>query len=353
MKKIIVIVVLLTANCQLLLPTFLLAQDIHFSQFYQTPLLLNPALTGTFRGDQRAIINHKEQWRAFGSPFQTSLLSFDMGLFKKKWKSAYLGTGLLAYRDKAGDTQLSTTQFNLSLSGIVSISSTQLISAGLQGGFAQRSIKTENMQWASQFDGNSYNSSLPSNENNSFEPYSFGDFSGGVSWSYSSEALNFFASNEFKANVGMAVFHVNRPRQPLNAFQNVDRMYSKMVAHGGLHIGIGLTNYAIQPSLFYMKQGEQQEINFGSFIRYKLKEESKYTGHFKEIALSLGGYMRIKDAFIPSLLFEYANFALGFTYDVNVSSLNEVSNKKGGMEVSLRYVNPNPFRSATKSVRFL
>lgn len=338
----------------LLLALSLPAQDIHFSQYYNAPLVMNPGLTGAFNGDQRVIINHKDQWRAVGSPYQTSLLSFDMGLMKKKWKSAYLGTGLVAFSDKAGDTQLGTTQINLSLSGIVYVGENQLLSAGLQGGFAQRSIKTEKMQWGNQFDGNVFNPTLPTGETNQMQPYSFGDFSAGLSWSYGATEANLFSNNEFKANFGVALFHVNKPKQQFSTFQEIDRMYSKLSAHGGLHVGVGQTNFAIQPSFFYWKQGPQQQVNLGAFIRYQLRAESKYTGMFKETALSFGGYMRTRDAFIPSVFFEYASFALGLTYDVNVSDLKTVSNKKGGVEVSLRYVNPNPFRGGeTKSVRFL
>lgn len=330
------------------------AQDIHFSQFYQTQLLLNPALTGAFNGDHRGFINYKDQWRTVGSPYQTSLLSFDMGLMKKKWKSAYLGTGLTIFRDKAGDNQLGTTQINLSLSSIVFVSENQRISVGLQGGFAQKNINTEKMLWENQFDGTNFNTSLATGETSSFEPYSFGDFSTGLSWSYGTEKASMFSNNEFRANAGVALFHVNKPKQQFNTYQTNDRLNSKIVIHSCLHIGIGNTNYAVQPSIVYWKQGTQQELIFGAFVRYQIRAESKYTGHFKETALSLGGYMRTRDALIPSILLEYSNFALGITYDVNVSSLKEASNKKGGVEISLRYVNPNPFRAgATKSVRFL
>ncbi len=331
-----------------------MAQDIHFSQFYNAPLIMNPGLTGTFKGDQRIIINHKDQWRSVGSPYQTSLISFDTGLMKKKWKSAYLGLGLVAFSDKAGDTQLGTTQANISVSSVVYIGESQLLSAGLQGGFAQRSIKSEKMQWGNQFDGNVFDPTRSSGETNQMLPYTFGDFSAGISWSYGTQESSLFANNEVKANFGAAVFHVNKPKQKFNTFKEVDQMYSKISVHGGLHIGFGKSNFAAQPSVFYWKQGPQQEVNFGAFIRYQLQAESKYTGMFKETALSLGGYFRTKDAFIPSIFFEYSSFGIGLTYDVQVSDLSTVSNKKGGIEVSLRYVNPNPFRGGeTKSVRFL
>lgn len=286
--------------------------------------------------------------------FRTSLVSFDMSLLKKKWKNAYLGTGLMVYSDKAGDVQLGTTQANLSVASIVYVGDNQLLSAGLQGGFAQRSLKTEKMQWGSQYDANSGQFVGGDAGEKTMPPYSFGDFSAGLSWSYGAEESSLFSNNALKANLGIAIFHVNKPKQQFNTYQDLDRMYSKISAHGGMNIGIGKTNFSAQPSFFYWKQGPQQQINVGAFVRYQLKAESKYTGMFKETAVSLGGYLRTKDAFIPSVSFEYANFAIGLTYDVTVSDLKTVSEKKGGFEVSLKYINPNPFRGGeTKSVRFL
>jgi len=80
-------------------------------------------------------------------------------------------------------------------------------------------------------------------------------------------------------------------------------------------------------------------------LRYEsLTEESKYTGFIKESAISFGGHIRVGDAFIPSVLLEIANFGLGISYDVNISGLKKVSYGKGGFEISLRYINPSPFR---------
>lgn len=335
-------------------PFILFSQDIHFSQFYNAPMVMNPACAGAFNGDQRIIINHKDQWRAVGSPYQTSLVSFDMGLMKKKWKTAHLGVGLLAFSDKAGDTQLGTNQATATVSAMVNVGENSVFAAGLQGGWAQKSIKSEKMQWGNQFDGNVFDPSRSSGESNPMQPYSFGDYSCGISWSYGNEETSLFANNEFKANFGIALFHMNKPKQQFNTNMDFDRMYSKIGAHGGMHFGIGKTNFAAMPSFFYWKQGPQQQINFGAFVRYQLRAESKYTGMFKETAISFGGYMRTKDAFIPSVLFEYASYAIGLTYDVNISDLKTVSEKKGGIEISLKYVNPNPFRGGeTKSVRFL
>jgi len=79
-------------------------------------------------------------------------------------------------------------------------------------------------------------------------------------------------------------------------------------------------------------------------IRYLLRPQSKYTGFIKETAILFGGHYRTGDAFIPSVMIEMANYAIGISYDVNISSLKTVSSGKGGVEIVLRYINPNPFQ---------
>ncbi len=45
------------------------AQDIHFSEFYNTPLQLNPSYTGFFNGDYRFTAIYRDQWSTIGVPF--------------------------------------------------------------------------------------------------------------------------------------------------------------------------------------------------------------------------------------------------------------------------------------------
>lgn len=333
-------------------------QDIHFSQTYMTPLLLNPAQTGLYRGDHRAFINYKDQWSGMGSPgavYNTIFFSFDAGMFKRKWDNAYLGAGVTAYKDVAGDLKMGTMQANLSLSGIVRITANQLISGGLQGGYVQRSVSGTAMQWDSQYDDKTgqFNASIPSNDIASVPPSQYGDFTAGLAWNYNAGESSIFSNNQLKATLGVAMDHINRPKQQFNLNNNYENLHSKLVFHGVAQIGIPHTNYDIVPNAILFKQGASYELTIGTMIRWTIKEESKYTGLMKEIALSMGAQYRMGDAIIPALLFEYANYAAGVSYDVNISSLKQGTQGKGGLEFSLRFINPNPFRSGYTSARFL
>ena len=86
----------------ILLPFISKAQDIHFSQFNETPVILNPALSCTAY-DTRVIANYKNQWASVSSPYLTYGLSLEKTLKHLKLKKSYVGTSFTIYNDKAGD----------------------------------------------------------------------------------------------------------------------------------------------------------------------------------------------------------------------------------------------------------
>lgn len=324
-------------------------QDIHFSQFYQTPLIINPALTGTFNGQIRVIMNYKDQWGSVvDKPYRTYAVSYDMTLFKEKWENGYLGAGFSVYKDKAGNSELGILLLNLSLSGIITLNNRQKLSAGLQGGFAQRSINYDGLYWGKYYENGNfieYNTD-PVLTSGISHNYTFGDFAAGVSWSLAKNSINITSNDQFVANVGIALFHVNKPKQEFftAGTDETEKLYPRFVLHGGTYIGLKNTNINLLPSILFLQQGPTSEVNIGLMARYTIREESRYTGFVKETAVLLGGYFRAGDAIIPTVMFEIANFAVGVSYDVNISGLKAASSGKGGVEISLRYITPNPFR---------
>ena len=316
------------------------AQNVHLSQFYQAPLLINPALTAVFNGDHRAIVNYKQQWASVSEPFTTYAFSYDMSLLKKKGKNKYLGAGLYAYRDVAGDTKYATTSVNLSISSIINLGGGHDLSVGIQGGFSQKSIDESTFEWGSQFDGSTYNSSIASGESAVFEPYAFGDFSTGLAWSFAKESSTLSSDDDFHASAGIAVYHVNAPK--LQFDEQV--LYRELVIHGGTYMGIKNTPLAFVPNFVMLRQGPSTEVNLGALIRYSIREESKYTGILKETAIYFGAYSRLGDAIIPTILMEVSSFSVGISYDIINSDLKEAAGGKGGIEISLSFINPNPYK---------
>jgi type IX secretion system PorP/SprF family membrane protein len=342
MKKLIIITALIITGFQIRS----VAQDIHFSQFNEAPLLLNPALTGSFNGDHRAILNYKDQWGSVAKPYQTYAFSYDAGLFKEKFQTGYIGIGVSVFKDIAGDMKFGTSQANFSVAYHQELNENNELAAGLQGGYTGRSLDPTGEQWDNQYDGTGFNGNLASGETSTFQNFSYGDFSGGIVWNYFSKEMYSTANNALKINLGGCVDHINQPKLSFYQMKD-DKLFMKYTIHGGAWIGLKNTNTSIIPSGVFWKQGTSQEITAGSMFRFRLKEESRYTGFVKESAFSIGGFYRVGDAMIACTQFEIGSWAFGVSYDINTSGLKAASNGRGGLEVFMRYISPNPFKTKT------
>ena len=71
------------AICLFMLPWGIGAQSYHFSQFFSTPLLTNPANTGFTDGPYRVASNFRSQGMQGGSPYFTGYVSADFSPFRK------------------------------------------------------------------------------------------------------------------------------------------------------------------------------------------------------------------------------------------------------------------------------
>lgn len=324
----------------------LYAQDIHFSQFWMAPVMQNPSLIGVGH-DVQAIVNYKDQWRSVASPYKTFDVSFDMKLNKKKATKGFWASGINIFADKAGDAQMGTTQGNLNLAYHVMLNSKSTLGAGLMVGAGQRSINYSQLQWMNQYDGTSYNSSLPTGEQSVATNFMYADVGAGLVWAYKKGEAYIAGNDQVNANAGIAVFHVNQPKYSF--FDSGEKLKMKIVAHANILYGIKNSNVSIIPGFVISSQGKSNEIMIGSMFRYTTKESSKYTGYVKGSAVSLGLHYRNRDALITSALIEMGPYAIGLSYDANISGLKTASTGRGGFEISLRFVNPNPFLNKSRA----
>jgi hypothetical protein len=158
------------------------------------------------------------------------------------------------------------------------------------------------------------------------------------------------ANNALKIQIGGAFYHANTPK--LSFYDGSEEMFSKFTGHVGAWIGLKNTNTAILPNVLFHKQGSAQQISAGAMLRFRLREESRYTGFIREAAMSIGGYYRVGDAINPCVQFEIGSLAFGFSYDVNISGLTAATSGRGGLEVFLKFTNPNPFRGGSNQPSF-
>ncbi|MDP2384875.1 MAG: PorP/SprF family type IX secretion system membrane protein [Bacteroidota bacterium] len=332
--------------CSILIQLSVNAQDFHFSQFRETPMLVNPAQTALNK-DLRFIINYKEQWKSIGTPFKTIGTSAEFAVNHKRGKDNYLGVGIQFANDKAGTNTMSNTIGMLSLNGIIKLADAQKLSVGILGGFGQRTINAASIKWGSQYDGSNYNGALPSGEVMATTNFSYSDLGGGIAWSYGKGESTLSANNGIKAVVGISAFHFGIPKYTFYSTAS-EKLKTKVIGHASVLIGIKNSNIIIVPELLYTRQGKLQEVNIGSVFKFITQEESKFTRFKKPAAFSIGAHYRVADALIFTGMYEYSNYSIGISYDTNLSKLTNASKSRGGIEISLRFVTPSQF-STTRS----
>lgn len=314
---------------------FSFAQDVHFSQYNETPQLLNPGATGVYSGYVRAIVNYKNQWMAMGNEFNTVAASVDMPLFDKNEKKAHIGAGINFFSDKSGDSKFGLTQVNVCLAAILPVSKESKFSMGLSFGGAQHKVNLAGLNWGNQYDGQGFNTTMSSNEANPTSAFFYFDMGAGLYYQYSNGKVKFDRNEKRKVDIGVAYFHINQPTQKYLSL--TEKLKGKLVVNVNAHLDKADSKIAFLPSLIYFQQGNAMEITAGCAIRYRFKNDTKITGLINESALGIGVYYRYGDAIIPSVFLTMSDFSFGVSYDVNISSYKKTSKYNGGVEVSLKY----------------
>ena len=121
-------------NILLVLLLFLLvnakAQDPMFSQYYASPLYLNPGLAGSVK-QPRLIFNSRLQWAKLPNAFTTYAASADY--LVEDWSSAF---GVLAMTDKAGSANLRNTSIGATYAAKIRIAKGWVFSPGVISAWA-------------------------------------------------------------------------------------------------------------------------------------------------------------------------------------------------------------------------
>ncbi|HEY4800646.1 MAG TPA: PorP/SprF family type IX secretion system membrane protein [Bacteroidia bacterium] len=310
-----------------LITSALLAQDIHFSQTFNTPLVLNPSYCGDFDGQVRALDSYKYQWSSVSNkPYKTFFFSLDKPFYGKK-----INAGLIFFNDKAGDSEMSTTQADLDLSSQITAGDKDKVSVGIQFGLGQRKFDGRNLVWDAQWDGNTFNNALPSNEPVLSNSFGYFDLSSGMGWHHKFSDIN-------KLRIGVAAYHLNRPAFSF-IYDNKERLYIKSITSASWELKLKkLSNTTYIATVGWYKQGTADELNFSLIARQELGMNSLYTGNNVSSNLLFGGVWRWNDAVAPYVGYEYKKgLSAGISYDINYSGLRKASYAHGGFELHLSY----------------
>lgn len=305
------------------------AQDVHFSQFFNAPLTLNPALTGAIATGQRAALIHRSQWQRLGAPFRTFAFSYDVPLLRGRMKGRYLGVGASAYSDKAGKSGYGDTQGGISIAYGLRTGRDGAIALGMQAAYSQRSAVLDGLRWDAQYDGSGYDPSRPTGESIPNASTSFIDLSSGITWQQ-------WDGENVQWSAGFAAFHLNQPSVTLFG-SGVDVLQRRYTLHASARFAS--KRWVYLPQAYASQQGGTREIVFGGLMHRRVGTDSRYTTDKTSSSFHVGMFYRWNDAVVPMVQVEFKRLiTAGISYDVNISGLRNATRYKGGMEVTLRYI---------------
>ena len=313
------------------------AQDIHFSQFYLSPLNLNPAMTGVMNSNIRLVANYRNQWASVlrSNAYNTYSVSYDQKV--AVGRNDFFGVGGTFWGDRAGEANFSTLTGKLSLSYSKFMGGDrtrkQYLVVGAEGGVAQRSIDFLKLRWGTQHDGEGgYDPNLDSQEDGfDRDNFLFADMAAGLLW-----FMVFDENNNLY--LGGSFHHLNRANQSFNSAEE-DLLYSRFTVHLGGEFMVN-DRFGLVPGAIVMSQGPSFQVNAGTSLKFLFGSKRTYQ------AFQIGAWARIankvetgilNDAAILSTRFDYESFSIGFSYDVNISPLQTASNSNGGFEFALVY----------------
>lgn len=323
MKRIKHTIVLLA--CSLSLVPCTLAQDLHFSQFMNSPLLTNPANTGFIPdGDYRLGMNYRNQWASITAfPYKTMSAFGDVQVMQNNDNTGWMGVGGVILRDVAGTGTLTSTKVYGSVAYHQMINAGSLVSLGFNAGWANKNINTANLTFPSQWNGKFFDvhqttvaPKLDANNTN------YLDLQVGMNYAY-------FPTNDVYLNAGVSAMHINRPRESFfNEESGIDNRIA--VRYNAFVNGSFMLNdrVIINPNVYFSMQAKSYEIVGGLNTHYNLSGDG-------EKILIAGVYYRHKDAAIPMLGLGYKDMTFTFTYDATISTLKNFNNTRGAFEFSL------------------
>ena len=310
------------------------AQDIHFSQYNASPMLLNPALAGMSTCDYRVYANFRTQWLnvSSGNTYRTFAGGADMAIGKVTKYNSFAGIGVSFFADQAGDIGYNTNRVDLTFAYhfMLNKKGTMQISAGLQGGFNYNTIDPSKATFDSQYNGSTGNVD-PDGVRESFARTRvlFGDAGLGLLYS----AMTKKSTNIY---FGVGLSHLNQPKISFgpngqDALGN-ERLPMKVTLHGGVAVPVG-KRLSVMPNFLVLIQGTSYEFNVGCNLKTALGNTTT-----SKTALSIGAqYRGLLDAVILNAKIDVKGFSCGLSYDINVSKLLPASRTVGAPEISIMY----------------
>jgi type IX secretion system PorP/SprF family membrane protein len=302
------------------------AQSYHFSQFFSTPLLTNPANTGLIDGSYRLASNFRAQGLSGGSPYLTGYVSADISPFKSKLTDGHTaGIGLYVMNDQSLNGALKGNSLGLSAAYTVGLDAKKVHSLGLgfQGTYHQRELDFNKLSFDTQWGGTGYDPSLPVGEDLQYFRRNYFDINTGLLYRARGEKSSFFG--------GVSAYNILRHED--NLLVDEYKMPTRFVVQAGAQFIAGSTGTVYFSSTF-MQQAKASVTTLGAAYGIRLNEGEQNNIRF-------GAWYRLNDALIPYVGYYNRGFQLGLTYDYTTSQKKTGAEIRNGFELTLMFTAPD------------
>ncbi|HRO42531.1 MAG TPA: PorP/SprF family type IX secretion system membrane protein [Flavipsychrobacter sp.] len=312
-----------SAYC-LLLTAFCNAQGMHFSQYYNAPLLLNPANTALMPdNDYRVGVNYRNQWAAVPVPYRTYSVYGDLQALRNRNYTNWLGLGFGFWSDKAGNGDLSLSRIEMNVAYHVQMGESAMISAGVSVAQAQRTVDFNKLTFDRQWDGFRFDPAKTNGENGYTARTSFFDLGAGVNLAY-------FPNENTYLKIGMGLAHLTQPKETFYGQENKMGMRPT----GNVDLLVKLSNNVIfNPSVYYTTQKGAMELLYGTQFKVNVSDPKQRT----VTALIVGAYHRWNEALVGTLGLQHGQFRFMTSYDYTMSSFNTATKGRGAFEIGIVY----------------
>jgi type IX secretion system PorP/SprF family membrane protein len=301
-----------------LIVTSSVAQDPHFSQFFNSGYLVNPALIGSSTSDWRVTGNVRQQWNNAETPYNTASVNFETRVLKNVTKNNRLGVAAAFMSDQSLNGAFKTNVSSTSLAYHVNINSESFIGLGMTGQFFSRTLDLSALTFGEQFTSGGFNTILPTGETalSTMKPF----VSVGVGMLYS------FSRDRLSLNAGVSSFNVNRPKQTFLADPN-QFLPTRFAAHMNLEYDLSSLLLVNFNSIFHT-QSKQAYFSGGGSLGFDISNAERRN------IMYMGAWYRSIDAVVPFWGIQIENIFVGASYDVTVSKQNLGPSNPRTLEIS-------------------
>lgn len=311
-------------------------QNLHYSQYYNAPLLVNPANTG-FNPDYDFRIggNYRNQWANVGSPYKTMGVWADARVLQNRFENGWIGIGASIIKDAAGSGNLVSTGAYGSLAYHQMIGYNSLLSGGFSLGYVSKRIDVAKLTFDNQWNGQFFDATIPNNEPFAFSQTGYLDLHIGLNYAY-------FASDNMYLNAGISIMHVNRPKEsffdPSVSTNELDRRYTAFA-----NASIKVDNlWIVNPNIYVSKSSGSWETLVGVNANRNLSGDG-----YQQLIVGL--YYRNMDAIIPMFGYQVNDLKFTINYDATISGLGNLNGTRGAYELSI--IKSGVFSNAGNAVK--